>query len=182
MRRCLIVFLIPSLLAGCGWSRAAKERAAAGEKRRAEHMALLKSYVPENVLKTVGPKFYTESGFRDWWRIPLVYPYSIHCIDSLDSGRLCIDDRKAEFPACENIVQGLRTLIRFNFDGRYLVGYTADEGQQPAAGEVIPRWALIDFTTGAIDSFGAKDELTAAAQKRGYSGDMEFARDETLSG
>jgi hypothetical protein len=165
---------MPSLLVGCGLSPAARERAAADAKRRADHIAMLKSYVPENVLKTVDPKFYTESGFRDWWRIPLVYPYSIHCIDTLDSGRLYIYDGKAEFPAGESAVQGLRELVRFNFDGHFLVGFTDIKGQQPAAGEVISGWVLFDFRTGSGDYFRSKDELAVAAKKRGYSGDMEL--------
>ena len=30
--------------------------------------------------------FFYYTGFRDWWRIPLVYPFQIHVIDCFDSG------------------------------------------------------------------------------------------------
>ena len=33
-----------------------------------------------------GEGFYYYPGFRDWWRIPLVYPYQIHIVDSFDCG------------------------------------------------------------------------------------------------
>jgi hypothetical protein len=49
---------------------------------------LLKSYVPAETLPTVNPDYFTYFGFRDWWRWPLVYPYSIHAIDTVDHGRL----------------------------------------------------------------------------------------------
>ena len=32
--------------------------------------------------------FFYYTGFRDWWRIPLVYPFQIHVIDCFDSGSL----------------------------------------------------------------------------------------------
>src|SRR5262245_52027323 len=96
MTRYLIAFLMGGLLLGCGQLPAARERAAANAQRRAEHIAKLKSHVPANVLKTVDPEFYTYSGFRDWWRFPLVYPYSVKCIDTLDSGHLSQHDGKSE--------------------------------------------------------------------------------------
>ena len=115
MARCLIVFVIVSLLLGCGQSPAAKARAAADAKRLADHIAKLKSYVPENVLKTVDAEFYTYAGFRDWWRFPLVYPYSICCIDTLDAGHLSCYDGKSKVSngEAEGYVQGLNRLTEF---------------------------------------------------------------------
>ena len=33
-----------------------------------------------------GEGFYSYPGFRDWWRIPLVYPYQVRILDSFDCG------------------------------------------------------------------------------------------------
>ncbi len=48
---------------------------------------LLKSYVPAERLPTINPGYYTYFGFRDLWRFPLVYPYSIQTIDTVNYGR-----------------------------------------------------------------------------------------------
>ena len=33
-----------------------------------------------------GEGFYSYQGYRDWWRIPLDYPYQIHIVDSFEQG------------------------------------------------------------------------------------------------
>jgi hypothetical protein len=171
--RCLTLFWTVGLLLGCGRSPELEE---AATKRRAEHIAKLKGYVPANVLKTVDPEFYTYSGFRDWWRFPLVYPYSIQCIDSLSSGHLCQHDGKSKISDghAESYVQGLGSLLAFNIDAHFLVGHTDGEAEDPKTGAPVLRWILFDFTTGQIHSFKTKEELGAAAKVRGYSGDMEM--------
>jgi hypothetical protein len=171
MARYLIVFVMVPLFLGCGLTPAARERAAADEKRRADHIAKLKSYVPEDVLKTVDPEFYTYPGFRDWWRFPLVYPYSIRCIDTLDSGGLCRHDGTSGI-SDGNGERGVGLgLTEFEFDAHFLVGLSVNKDGDLDAGA----WVLVEFTTGKIDSFRSKEELTAAAKARGYSGNMELA-------
>jgi hypothetical protein len=167
-----VTALILISCAGLGRSREEQEAAA---KRRAEHIAKLKSYVPADVLETVDPEFYTYSGFRDWWRIPLVYPYSIRCIDTFDTGRLCrhngktrISEARGEEP------QGLESLVAFNFDGQFLVGHTDREAEDPRTGARVFRWVLFEFATGQIDSFPSKEDLEAAARERGYSGGVDM--------
>ncbi len=129
MTRCLTVILIVSVFVGCGLSPAARERRAADTQRRADHIAKLKSYVPAHLLKTVDPEFYSNPGFRDWWRFPLTYPYSIHCIDTFESGDLCRHDGKSKISDGEEAqIQGLNALTAFSFDAQYLVGLMASEG------------------------------------------------------
>jgi hypothetical protein len=42
----------------------------------------------ENGATNVPKTFYTYWGFRDYYRLPLTYPFSIHCIEELDNGQL----------------------------------------------------------------------------------------------
>ena len=175
MTQRLTVILIVSVFVGCGLSPAAKERRAADTQRRADHIAKLKSYVPAHLLKTVDPEFYSYPGFRDWWRFPLTYPYSIQCIDTFESGDLCRHDGKSNISDGEEAqIQGLSALTAFSFDARYLVGLTDIEGTHSKTGSRIFKWVLIEFATGEIDSFESEEGLATAAKARGYSGDMEL--------
>ncbi len=169
----LMAILTASLLLGCGRSRKFEEAAA---KRHADQMTRLKAYVPVNVLKTIDPEFYTYSGFRDWWRIPLVYPYSIQCIDSFDSGHLCQHDGKSRISDgnAERYVQGLSSLLAFNIDAHFLIGNTDRESVDPKTGAQVLRWVLFDFVTGQIHSFKSNEELAAAARARGYAGALDM--------
>ncbi|MEI8376457.1 MAG: hypothetical protein WCJ35_26875 [Planctomycetota bacterium] len=129
--------------------------------------------MPTNVLKTVDPEFYTYAGFRDWFRFPLVYPYSICCGDSLDAGCLCRHDGKSKISdGKDEQLQGLHFLTAFSFDAHFLVG-TRNEAWPSSNGALT--WVLVDFANGKIESFLSKDQLAAAAKARGYSGDLEFA-------
>jgi hypothetical protein len=177
MARGLIVFVMVPLLLGCGQSPAAKARAAADAKRHADHIAKLRSYVPENVLKTVGPEFYTYAGFRDWWRFPLVYPYSICCIDTLDAGHLAWYDGKSKISSggAEGYVQCLNRLTEFSFDAHYLIGHMEEDESRSVVKNHDLNWVLFDFATGKFDLFRSKQELAAAAKARGYTGEMELA-------
>ncbi len=91
-RGLVLLFLCP-LLVGCA---AARERAAANDKRRAEHIEKLKAFVPPNVLKDVDPEFYTYPGLRNWYRAPLVYPYSVVYLNDTKLGHLSVHDGKSK--------------------------------------------------------------------------------------
>ena len=49
---------------------------------------VLKSYLSSNILNNEPEEFYTYSGFKDYYRYPLRYPFSIHCINSKENGEL----------------------------------------------------------------------------------------------
>lgn len=36
--------------------------------------------------------FYTDTGFRDWYRFPLKYPYEVHMIDTCERGYLAVSE------------------------------------------------------------------------------------------
>ena len=58
---------------------------------------VLKSYIPNEALNSINPDFYTYFGYRDWWRAPLVHPYSIHAIDGLDNGFLVDESATTDY-------------------------------------------------------------------------------------
>lgn len=147
-------------------SAAVNRPSPAEDLQRQRHIAKLKSYVPPDVLANVPETFYTYEGFRDWWRFPLVYPYDISMIDSVDSpgwlrryaGGDIADDRSSE-----NVISGITHL---SFDGKYLLAH-AEPSNDGA-------WILFEFSTGTWKVFRTRGELIEAAKAAGYTGDTEL--------
>jgi hypothetical protein len=130
----------------------------------APQVQLLKSYVPKETLESIDPEFYTYFGFRDWWRFPLVYPYSIHAVDSLDDGYL-VDERPVtdyESDSTNDAVDLFDGIQTFTFDKNYLL---ADREKD---------FILFEFKTGKQSSFKTKQELINEAKRLQYAGDFKF--------
>jgi hypothetical protein len=144
-----------------------RERLAAAEDRRRERIERLKGYVAPDVLETVPPAFFTYGGFRDWWRIPLVYPYAIHCVDGLEQGSLRRHDGRTpiEDGSGEKAVLDA-PVTNFSFDGRFLL----IRSRRANATQYI----LFEFATGTSRTFAGRDALIAEAARRGYAGDRDL--------
>ena len=125
---------------------------------------LLRSYVSEQTLESMNPDFYTYFGFRDWWRAPLVYPYSIHAIDGLESGYL-VDESKItdyETASLKNGIDLFSGIQMFTFDKTYLL---VDRGSE---------FMLFEFRTEESQSFEKKQDLINEAKKLKFEGNLEF--------
>jgi hypothetical protein len=123
---------------------------------------LLKSYVPKETLDGVDPEFYTYFGFRDWWRYPLVYPYSIHAIDSLDNGYLTNERAVMDFETTAGAVDLFDGIQTFTFDKNYLL---VDRGDD---------FILFEFATGTSSPFETKQELIDEAKRLQFAGEFKF--------
>jgi hypothetical protein len=144
-----------------------QERLAAAEESRQERIERLKGYVAPDVLETVPPAFLTYGGFRDWWRIPLVYPYAIHCVDGLQQGSLRRHDGRTpiEDGSGEKAVLDA-PVTNFSFDGRFLL----IRSQQANTTQYV----LFEFATGTSRTFAGREALIAEAARRGYAGDRDL--------
>lgn len=132
----------------------------------------LKSYVPEATRATIQPGYYTYFGFRDWWRFPLVYPYSIHAIDVLDHGRLCDERRVTDYRDINNqelIETGIDGITHLALDANLLLLRTRDRGSSTLAAFV-----LFQFGTGEQTAFSTEAELFEKAGALGFEGEQEL--------
>lgn len=149
-----------------GWWSGVQARAAADEARRVALIERLKGYVDPAARAAIPPDFYTEAGFRDWWRYPLVYPYSVTAIDTPEAGALGREDGGSSAPDIHDIthvaLDGRLLLIRQN---------PRPDGFTPGA-EV--NWILLEWETGAHTVFGSRSALLAEARKRGYTGPAQL--------
>ncbi len=130
----------------------------------------LKSYVDPSVLPDVPEDFFTREGFRDCWRVPLVYPYAITCIDILEHGSLGRDD---DLPPGWAKLESFDDITHLAFDGRFLLlrqAQKADDFARPS--DYL--YYLCEFRTGKYDRFDSRRELFEAAKKRGYTGELRL--------
>lgn len=125
---------------------------------------MLKSYVSNETLDSINPDFYTYFGYRDWWRAPLVYPYSIHAIDGLENGFLVDESAITDYEtdSVNDAVELISDIQSFAFDNNYLLMDTGDG------------FILFKFKTGTSLSFETKEELMDEAGNLQLKGNLEF--------
>ena len=124
---------------------------------------LLKSYVSDKTLENMNPDFYTYLGFRDWWRYPLVYPYSINAIDTLDYGFLEDESAVMSYRSSANDgIQLIHGIERFTFDQNYMLIERSSD------------FVLFDFGRGEWEEFETREALIEEAEKLNFEGEYEF--------
>ena len=139
---------------------------------------MLKSYVSEGVLSKANPDYYAYFGFRDWWRFPLVYPYSIHTIDEVDYGCLYNEGNVKNYEDINNqklINMDICGITHLNLDQNYLLLQVDKDSRFREENEVVKgEFILFNFNTAAAKRFVSKDELLTEAKKLGFSGKLEL--------
>jgi hypothetical protein len=134
---------------------------------------LLRSYVPPDVLATINPEYYTYFGFRDWWRFPLVYPYSIHTIDMVDWGFLYDDSRVVDYRSGTDAststgISGIRQLA---LDRNYLLLKTQKELWKEDS-EI--QFVIFKFSTQEKWTFDSEDRMFEKVKSLGFQGDLRL--------
>ena len=144
-----------------------------------DYVRILKLYEPKQYNGKAPDAFYNDYGYYDWWRFPLVYPYSIYCIDVLDGGQVANDSGKTSF---EN--GGLVNTIsdyfdRFTFDANYFIGISAAApGSNNSAGEYF----MISFQSGKTEKFKDREAMMKKLDEIGFTGSREFISVRNYSG
>lgn len=140
-------------------------------KDTTDYIRTLKRYEPKRFNGKVPRSFYTEYGFYDWWRFPLVYPYSIYCIDVLEMGRVANDSGITDFEQ-GGPVNAISTYFdRFTFDENYFVGITAPTS---GANDGADEYFILSFQNGKTDKFTGRENLMKKLENIGFNGNREF--------
>jgi len=141
--------------------RARLQSTAARERFRRKIDALNRCLEPAGAAR-VPPDFYTDAGFRDWWRRPLAFPYSMMNVDTFDEGYLG-RYRGGEVGDPNSSQDQLRSAIRaYAFDCRFLLMRRVEDGRD--------RWELFEFQGGGVTRLPSEPELIVEARQRGYGG------------
>lgn len=131
---------------------------------------LLKSYLPEQVSGSEPEQFYTYLGFRDYYRYPLRYPYSIHCLDLQENGELYNEANVSRFDENDNgeVYAGISNINKIAFDKTYLL--LEQSISSTRTDKIINRYILYNLDTEKKEETTSLTKLLQLAKEKGYKG------------
>ena len=100
-------------------------------------------------------------GFRDWYRWPLVYPYSLNSVDIKDNGFICDESKAKDITSSQDGIDqiSLGDIKRFSFNKEILIAETGDEHPNT--------YKLFNFKNKKISSFNSLKDLQNESLKYG---------------
>lgn len=129
---------------------------------------ILRSFVPDSLQNKVPPTFFTYFGFRDSYRLPITYPYSINCVDDIEYGQLSDERNAVDLTKNHDGVNQLQVygITEFSFDKNLLVAKLSDEFEPTKDRGYI----IFHFGNQKTEEFKSKSELMKRARQLGFSG------------
>ncbi len=133
-------------------------------------ITLLKSYLPSTIAGNEPEQFYTYLGFKDYYRYPLRYPYSIHCMYTKDNGELYNESNVGRFDENDNgeIYAGLSNINKIAFDKSYLLVEQAISSTR--TDKIINHYILFSLDTEKKEETTSFTKLIQLAKEKGYTG------------
>ena len=133
-----------------------------------EQIALLKSYAKDSI--SVPDQFYYYLGFESYYRLPLRYPYSIHCNVFRDNGELYNEKHVKRFDENDNgeILTAIDKIDRIAFDNSFLLIDRKVASTRSA--DYIHHYLLFSFDTEQTEEANSEKELLKLAKEKGYKG------------
>ena len=128
----------------------------------------LKSLTPDSLKDKIPTSYYHYFGFRDWYRYPLIYPYSLTSVDVVNYASLS-DERNVVDISDSNdgeIGLGLNGITALSFDQRLLLVKTEDFYHLDA----LPSYFLFHFDSQKIEQFDDLEGLIDRANQLKFNG------------
>jgi hypothetical protein len=131
---------------------------------------LLKSYLPANILNNEPEEFYSYAGFKDYYRYPLRYPYSVHCMYTKDNGELYNEVNVSRFDENDNgeMYAGLSNINKIAFDKNFLL--VEQTVTSTRTDKLINHYILYNFETEKKEEAPSLSKLLQLAKEKGYTG------------
>ena len=157
-----------ALLGGCEkWQRSVEARNKVVRDGLVARKAFLASALPESERAAVPEDFYAYEGLRDWYRMPLVFPYQLEAIDLTlrfnlmrYNGKASVRDPNKSSETVRGGTSPMTTISHLSFDRTMLL--FKKEG--------VDEYGIFSFLDGGFTSFATEAELWTSAQGRGFSG------------
>lgn len=111
-------------------------------------------------------EFYVYLGYMDYYRMPITYPFSIHCNDILETGSLYNEINVTEFNSNDNgeINSGLEGITEFAFDNSVMIA-------KNKLNENKSGYFVYDFTSDKkTECKSLKEALSIARKQFNYRG------------
>ena len=139
---------------------------------QSKQVSVLLELEPEEYKNKVVSQFYSYLGFRDYFRLPLRYPYSLHCMDSLGNAELFNEENVMQFDTNGNGETScdLSNINTFTFNKNILIGTKTKKERE--------KQSLIyfgyDLNKKEIKEFKTEKELINYAKANGFNKEIEF--------
>jgi hypothetical protein len=129
------------------------------------------SLEPDSMKGKVPSQFYSYLGFRDYYRLPLVWPYSLHCTDSLGDATLYDETNVQQFDVNDNGERScdIHGIMEFEFTKDHLIGRKVWIEQKPMA-----LYFAYDLRTRTEKEFKTYRELMSFASAHGFDANTEL--------
>ncbi|MCW3077916.1 MAG: hypothetical protein JWO32_2525 [Bacteroidetes bacterium] len=129
----------------------------------------LKLIEPREFNHSVPPQFYNYLGFRDYYRMPLRYPYSLHCESILANGVLYNEKDVEQFNVNDNGEKEctLKNVAEFTFDKNLFIAKTISKNKDTS-------FVIFNFSDGASEEFKNQDELEQRARLLQFSRPFKY--------
>lgn len=131
---------------------------------------LLKSYLDPAVLNNEPEEFYSYLGFKDYYRYPLRYPFSIHSNFEQTNGELFNEKNVSRFDENDNgeIYIDIDNINKIAFDKNYLL--IEQSLTSTRTDKIIYHYVLFDFNTEKKEEAKTLQNLVELAKQKGYAG------------
>lgn len=145
-------------------------------------ITLLKSYLPQTISGNEPEQFYTYLGFRDYYRYPLRFPYSIHCINLQENGELYNEANVVRFDENDNgeIYSGISNIHKIAFDKSFLLIEQAVTSTR--TDKIINHYILYYLDSDKKEEASSLTKLIQLAKEKGYTGSDTLMTIEQYSG
>jgi hypothetical protein len=172
----LLIIFIPFIAVSCISKTKDKrtDAVSALQKDTIHLLNTLKSYEPAIYKGTVPEQFYINRGAYDWWRFPLVYPYSIGCIDVTEYGCIYSDKGKTDYDAGGSIQPVTDYFDKFIFDKSYFVGCRCKGPFSNDTAKYFEQYFIFPFSNGVSKEISGKQDLIKKLEEIKFIGDTAF--------
>ena len=139
-------------------------------EQRMKKINYLLAGVPDNVKIRIPADFYEFCGQKDWWRIPLAYPYQMIMIDDFYLGSL---EKYKGGPLAEprnSSTAAITFINKIVFDRKMLLFQRNVEQNNSDKQE----WGIFEFKTGQCVIFSSENAMFKAALDKDYEGELKL--------
>ena len=139
-------------------------------EQRRKKISYLLSGVPDAVSSKINADFYEFCGQKDWWRIPLVYPYHMIRVDDFYLGSLEKFKGGALKELRDSSTAAITFITRIAFDRKMLLFQRNVELNNSEKQE----WGIFEFKTGQCIIFPSENAMFKAALDKDYEGELKL--------
>ncbi len=139
-------------------------------EQRRKKINYLMSGVPDNIKPKIAADFYELCGQKDWWRIPLVYPYQLVMIEDFYLGSL---EKYKGGPLTEprkSSTAAITFINKIAFDKKMLLFQRNVELNNSEKQE----WGIFEFKTGQCIIFPSENAMFKVALDKDYEGELKL--------